>query len=855
MTSYSLFPLVAILIYILPVTIVLRDQRKRTQRLFLVYLAVSFVWGLTSFLALSDFFPRQLWLWDGLLPITGLWAVISYFHFIGAFTQRNVKIWMLGAYTILIILSIIAFTGYAPQVLHHTIDGKVHLEYEPWLYLTLFGGAIFVGLSVHHLLQMYRTQENPLTQNRVVYLLFGAGLLGFLSLRVVVPPFQEYPLEHVGNLANVLLITQASSGRKLSDMRLAFKKYFAYLSVSTVAAIFYVLVFWALHHSMNAWTTPVSSAILAIAFITTLLLYPLIMFLQKSMDKFYYGKGYDYRLVMSGLGQNAKSILDLRELAEALLKPVVNATNAMQASLLLSNDGHFTSQFAMRQIEGERAIPITLGKDGQIVRRLAAKDGPLSREVIEGALEFRRSCEPDRSAIKTAEIEMLLPMKIKGRLIGILGLSKRQWGGFYSDDDIRLLQKLVDEAAPALENAQLYAEARDRAHIDQLTGLLNHGYFHERIDEEISRCSRFGDVFSVVFMDLDYFKTYNDAHGHLAGDEVLRQIAQCIKRSTRGMDMAFRYGGDEFAIILPQAPLDDAYRVAERIRRNVESEMDAKGAALTCSMGLASWPTDGVMRKDLLKAADAALYHSKQLGRNRISLAPEVVTSEGSEPALDQEGDSTILSTIHALAATVDAKDHSTYGHSAKTSKYATELAKALGYTEEGIARIQAAALLHDIGKIRVSDALLVKRGPLSEDDWEPIKEHPKLGVAILKHVKGLNGCLAAIRYHHEHYDGSGYPGGLKGEEIPLDARILAVADAYDAMTSPRPYRDGKSSHDEAIEELKRCAGTHFDPEIIRTFAALWEPAKPAEKKELKRTPSRRSASLTEKEEPIILVR
>jgi diguanylate cyclase (GGDEF)-like protein/putative nucleotidyltransferase with HDIG domain len=831
MISYSLIPLVAIFIYLLLVTLVLRDQKKRTHRLLLIYLVASIAWGLNGFLALADFYPGQLWLWGGLLPITGLWAVVSYFHLVGSFTQRNIKSWLIGAYLILLILAIITITGYAPQVLQRSDAGEVRIEYGPWLYLTLLGGAIFIGLSVYHLLQMYRTQENPLTQNKIIHFMLGAALLAFFSLRAFLPPVQEYPLEHLGNLFNVVLITQVTFGRKLSDLRLAFKKYFAYLSVSTAAAIFYVFVFWALHHSINAWTTPVSSAILGIAFVTTLLLYPLIMFLQKFMDKFYYGKGYDYRQMMADLGQKAKHILDLRELAEAMLKPIVNATNTMQASLLLSNDGHFTSQFAMRQIEGERVIPIMLDKDSQIVRRLATRDEPLTREVIEGALEFRRICEPDRNAVKAAEVELLLPIKSKNRLIGILALSKRQWGGFYSDDDIHLLEKLVAEAAPALENAQLYAEARDRAHVDQLTGLLNHGFFHERLDEEISRCSRFGDVFSVIFMDLDFFKTYNDAHGHLAGDEVLKQIAQCIRRSTRGMDIAFRYGGDEFAIILPQAPLDDAYKVAERIRRSVENEMDAKGIALTCSMGLASWPTDGVMREDILRAADAALYHSKKLGRNRISMAPEVVSSQSTEAAPDQEGESAILSTIQALAATVDAKDHSTYGHSAKTSKYATQLAKALGYSEDGIARIQAAALLHDIGKIRVSDTLLAKRGPLSDEDWEPIREHPKLGVSILKHVKGLNGCLAAIRYHHEHYDGSGYPAGLKGEEIPLDARILAVADAYDAMTSPRPYRDDKSTHDEAIEELKRCAGTHFDPEIVRVFAALWEPLKLTEVK------------------------
>ncbi len=797
----------------------------------MVYLAVSVVWSLNSFLALANFSQGQFWLWAGLLPITGLWAVVSYFHFIGSVTQSNVKVWLFGAYAIIFILAIIAFTGNAPEVLQRSVNGEVSLDYLPWLYFTLVGGVFFVGLSVLQLLQTYRTQENPLTQNRVIYYLLGAALLSVLSLRTVIPLFQEYPLEILGNLGNVLLIGYVTFGYKLPDIRLVSRKYFSLLLVSAATAIFYVLVFWGLHHSIRTWTSPTIFGISILVFVTLLLFYPLTMRLQKEANKLYYGKSYAYRQMMLHLGQEAKNIIDLNELAEAILGPIVNAMNATQASLLLSNDGLFTSLFAKRLTEGERVMPVTLTEDSQIVRRLASTDKPLSRELIDRAPEFSELCELDRIVIEEAKIESFFPMKNKGKLIGILALSKRLWGGSYSDDDIYLLQKLLDDVGAALYNAQLYAEAKDKAHLDQLTGLLNHGYFHERVEEEISRCSRFGDVFSVVFMDLDFFKTFNDTHGHLAGDDVLRQIAQCIRRSTRVMDVAFRYGGDEFAIILPQALLDDAYKVADRIRISVEKEMDTKGAALTCSIGLASWPTDGVIREDILKAADTALYHSKKLGRNRITLAPDVVDSQEPEIVLGQKGESAILSTIRALAATVDAKDHGTYGHSTKTSKYATQIAKALGYSKVAIARIRAAALLHDIGKIRVSDALLRKRGPLNDNDWEQIRVHPTLGVAILRHVKGLNGCLPAIRYHHEHYDGSGYPGGIQGEEIPLDARILAVADAYDAMTSPRPYRGGKSTHDEAIAELKRCAGTQFDPEIVRVFAAQWEDVKPTHTK------------------------
>jgi putative nucleotidyltransferase with HDIG domain len=191
---------------------------------------------------------------------------------------------------------------------------------------------------------------------------------------------------------------------------------------------------------------------------------------------------------------------------------------------------------------------------------------------------------------------------------------------------------------------------------------------------------------------------------------------------------------------------------------------------------------------------------------------------------LDNSSEQEIIEAVHALAATVDAKDHYTYGHSKKTSEYAVRIAQELGYSAERIAKLKAAAMLHDIGKIRVPDNILFKPGPLISDEWVAIREHPKFGVAILKHIKGLSGCLPIIQHHHEHFDGKGYPAGLAGDDIPLDARILAVADAYDAMTSQRPYRPSKLTHQDALKELARCKGTYFDPEIVRVFTELWKP-------------------------------
>ena len=414
-----------------------------------------------------------------------------------------------------------------------------------------------------------------------------------------------------------------------------------------------------------------------------------------------------------------------------------------------------------------------------------------------------------------------MPMKSAERMTGIIALGHKQGDMRFYPEDIEMVMNMARQASVVIENAQLYAQAKERANTDELTGLFNHRYFHQRMDEEIARSARFGEIFSLLTIDLDFFKTYNDVHGHLYGDKILRIVAEHIKNNIRGIDLAFRYGGDEFSVILPQVSTDNAVKVAERIRLSFANELDTKGMPVSCSIGVAGWPTDGVMREEVIQASDAALYFAKQNGKNQVRIASEVdmSTRKSKEGAADTN--IVVINTIYALAATVDAKDHYTYGHSKKVSKYASEIATALGYSKEKIATIRTSGLLHDIGKIGVSDAILGKRGSLDENEWEPIHAHPGMGASIIKNVESLRGCLPGIQYHHERYDGRGYPTGLKGDSIPLDARILAVADSFDAMTSERPYRKETRTQEEALEELIRNAGTQFDPVVVQIFVRL----------------------------------
>jgi putative nucleotidyltransferase with HDIG domain len=230
------------------------------------------------------------------------------------------------------------------------------------------------------------------------------------------------------------------------------------------------------------------------------------------------------------------------------------------------------------------------------------------------------------------------------------------------------------------------------------------------------------------------------------------------------------------------------------------------------------------MKEEIIARADAALYQAKQTGRNKTCLSTEVTKSETSSVSVEMENKTRALSIVYALAATVDAKDHYTYGHSKKVSDYAVAIAEVMGFPSNRIATIRAAGLLHDVGKVGIPDSILKKKEPLTPSDWDYIKAHPRVGVEILRHVTDLSPCLPVILHHHERFDGTGYPSGLKGDTIPLEARILAVVDAFEAITSQRSYRTQPTPL-EAFTELRRCSGTQFDPQLVNIFCKIMEPA------------------------------
>ena len=367
----------------------------------------------------------------------------------------------------------------------------------------------------------------------------------------------------------------------------------------------------------------------------------------------------------------------------------------------------------------------------------------------------------------------------------------------------------------------------DAARSDPLTGLLNRRSFDELLDLEVERARRTGRPLSVLFGDLDNFAYVNEEQGHEAADAALELVARDLGKWKRRIDRAARIGGDEFALLLPETDEHGAHILAERLRRATHRSFGDAPVPLTICFGVASHPCHGGDSATLMRSAERAMLAAKQFGRDRsVVYSADVPTMLGVAGA---PGDLQ-LATVIALAEALDIRDTGTAKHSHMVGRYAELMATELELESAHVERVRLAGVLHDVGKIGVSDAVLSKPGPLSADEWVEMKTHPEIAARLLSRPE-FDDVRAWILAHHERPDGGGYPFGLGRRQIPLEARILAVADAFEAMTADRVYRPA-IGHAAARAELEAGAGTQFDAEVVEAFlravdraAASMEPA------------------------------
>jgi diguanylate cyclase (GGDEF)-like protein/putative nucleotidyltransferase with HDIG domain len=827
-----LIPLCSSVAYAILLVTTTLEIKKRANRFFAFFLFASMCWSVASFLLTrSPATPRNyLIFYNDAVIVCVIWSIVAYHHFVRVFTNRNAGIVTYLGYSAVLIIIVLAFFGHVVQsaVLVH---GYLYQNLGPWVFILIGMLMPIIIYTMVLLVKRLRSSHDKDERNALKYMIAGLSIVGIWGpLNSNIYALKGLPTDHLGTMVNAVIIGLIISRSKVLDFGLFARKFLSYTILIVIAVGVYTgIILLEVKGLAYLSSYDVLSTTALISVLFSLLFRPLLMIIQRQIDRLFHEDDFAINKLLVDFSSQTANIIELDKISVDLLTILSKNLNLTWADLLFPKvdvNAYVTYDTYPKDKRAAGDV-LKFSFDSTVTLWLEKEGKPLNVAAISNIPQVKAVFSQEKSELVDPRLSLLVPILSHEKMIGILALGHRQGGDNYGEEHLRLITALVRQAGIVIENAQLYSMAKERANIDELTGLFNHRYFHQRLDEEIARSSRFGEVFSLLIMDLDFFKSYNDINGHQYGDEILKKVGAIIKNSIRNIDMAFRYGGDEFAIILPQTATDGAMKLTDRIHQLLEESDDRKNMPTTCSIGIASWPTDGVMHEEIIQAADNALYSAKEDGRNRTTDASQLGLLRSKSTSNDANG--MILSTIYALAATVDAKDHYTFGHSKKVSKYATDIAAALGFTQERIATIRTAGLLHDIGKIGVSDQILSKTGILSEEEWEIVHAHPTMGVSIIKHVEKIKDCLAAVQYHHERYDGQGYPTGLKGNNIPLDARILAIADSYDAMTSARPYRQPLTPS-QAIKEIIHCSGTQFDPEIVTVFAKMMSPNEAGEK-------------------------
>jgi len=530
-----------------------------------------------------------------------------------------------------------------------------------------------------------------------------------------------------------------------------------------------------------------------------------------------------------------------------------------------------TKEIVIQAEAGQRkgAVGRRLGLDGNVIGRVA-RTGQMA------AVSYDAQHAAGEPVLKGSASAIALPIVYADQLHGVLYVETDKVSNF-PQEETQFLGTLADLISGALHNALTFQRAQEQAITDGMTGLKTHRYFMEALSAEWKRSTRAGRSFSLVLMDLDRFKFVNDFYGHLDGDLVLQRVAHILETNCRQSDVVARYGGDEFVVLMPEAESAQSHQIAAKLRALISSDPILREKNVTSSIGVATFPLNGSTPQELIQVADASMYLSKHQGGNAVSTADqfnsdnskqwkrdvldaylgvalkrlfttgpeafdEIYSRIGqfarslaeTESAANHAGGTTeisessgqasfeplpaiVMDTLTSLALAVDAKDQFTQGHSHKVSSYAVLLAEAIGLDGPEIEAIRLGGMLHDVGKVGIVESILNKSGPLNSEEWEEMKRHVEYGSKLLEPLRGIQNIREMVAHHHEFFDGSGYPDGLAGERIPLGARIIAIADAYDTITSERTYKKARTPQ-EAFLELERCGSGQFDPELLRIF-------------------------------------
>ena len=533
--------------------------------------------------------------------------------------------------------------------------------------------------------------------------------------------------------------------------------------------------------------------------------------------------------------------------AEQMLGEIVRH---IQKNFQFDHIGIGILDYATKEIEIRAEAGTTAHEKG---KKISVSSGIIGRVARTGEAAIVRSGDGSHAQglLSTSRSVLCLPITYGESLLGVLNVESEQENAFSSEDQL-VMNTLADLLATALHNSFVFQKLQQQSITDGLTSIKTRRFFWEALSAEWKRASRSGRSFSVVLVDLDKFKEVNDTFGHMEGDLVLARVGRLLEQKCRQSNVVARYGGDEFVILMPETGVDQAQILAERLRLWLATDPMLSEHHITGSFGVATFPVHGFSAEDIIRVADAGMYVSKKAGGDRVSTAEDYGMDQTSavqrqlvsgyvEGFLQRErmgpeqldelvGTLRKLSTggeqknlpllrdsIEALSRAAETRELNASGHGEAVGQYCEMIGRALGLPVDEVRELAFVGRVHDVGKILIPEAILNREGSMSEPDFRYIKMHPRVGAEIVSTIPNSEQLQKAIESHHERVDGTGYPVGLKGEEIPMWGKILGLADAYVNLTTDRSLAQGKTS-EQAMAELEKLSGTKFDGMLVRVL-------------------------------------
>ena len=824
-TGYRWISVIALFCYLfLFMAFLAARKSKKVINTFMWLQVIMLLWSGGSFAMRAELWPGVNF-WNA-VSILGIFMLpMGYYCFMLDFLEhrdsRGKKAW-LALYTLAYVVN--CATGIFvpnPEVIQRA--GGVQFVYEySWPVYALFAVTVVLCIQVIALVWRYcKGDQSILPQLKPI--IWGASIMVACHIAATLPTFHGFPLDILSGVVNAVLMFYALYRKRLFRMTLLVSRGNCYAAALLICVVVFSNCIMPVQQFLTGTVgLETSHAIIAIAVGLVLCTYLLYSVMKGFLDSLFIREEQAQGDLLTNFSRAVAKVLNMNEILQELVEVIQKAVGVHRMFIFVRGEnGDFHVAHTGSPLD-ERGF--VLSADNPLIGYLQHHVDCLMLRDFSRTISYRSMWDQEKQLFAAWNIEYFVPMMADEDLIGIVMLSAKARKGSYNSDDLNFLQSATSVCAIAVKNAQLYEKAYEEARKDELTGLINRKYFYEILNREFERAK--DTSLALVIFNVDDFKLYNQLYGAREGDKALQRIAAVMQATIGDHGYVARLSGKEFGLILPGYDIYSAKLLGENIAKQVREINHIKDgyglSRMTMSVGICASPYMASSPQELINNADMAVYTVKRAGKNGVLMYSEDIEKREQRPKNGghRSGYSEYASTIYALTAAIDTKDHYTFSHSQNVAYYASELAKAYGMNQEFIEIVKEAGLLHDIGKIGIREDILNKPGSLTAEEYEIMKGHVENAAGIIRYLPSLDYVIPAVLSHHERYDGNGYPRKLSGEDIPIMGRILCIADSFDAMTSVRSYKRSFPT-ERAIQVLEEEAGRQFDPKLVPIFVSL----------------------------------